>query len=130
MEDHLPLVTRGLSKSYRVGHIRQSRRPALHDLDLEVLEGEILGYVGPNGSGKTTTLKLLTGLLAPDRGEAQFFGLPLADRAWRSSRTFDLVLFPGLGHSIQGPGARVQVFQRIADFFEKHLRPMTNSQPR
>ena len=83
MEDHLPLVTRGLSKSYRVGHIRQSRRPALHDLDLEVLEGEILGYVGPNGSGKTTTLKLLTGLLAPDRGEAQFFGLPLADRAWR-----------------------------------------------
>jgi ABC-2 type transport system ATP-binding protein len=81
--EHLPLVTRGLCKSYRVGHIRQSRRPALHDLDLEVLQGEILGYVGPNGSGKTTTLKLLTGLLAPDRGEAEFFGLPLADRAWR-----------------------------------------------
>jgi ABC-2 type transport system ATP-binding protein len=66
-----------------VGHIRQSRRPALLDLDLEVLPGEVLGYVGPNGSGKTTTLKLLTGLLAPDRGEARFFGHPLAERGWR-----------------------------------------------
>ena len=64
-----PIVTRGLSKSYRVGHVIQGRRPALQDLDLEVRRGEILGYVGPNGSGKTTTLKLLMGLLRPDRGE-------------------------------------------------------------
>jgi ABC-2 type transport system ATP-binding protein len=83
MEERAPLVTRGLSKSYRVGHIRQSLRPALVDLDLEVRRGEILGYVGPNGSGKTTTLKLLTGLLRPDRGEARVFGRPLEDRAWR-----------------------------------------------
>jgi ABC-2 type transport system ATP-binding protein len=83
MEEPAPLVTRGLSKSYRVGHIRQSLRPALVDLDLEVRPGEILGYVGPNGSGKTTTLKLLTGLLAPDAGEVRFFGVPLAARAWR-----------------------------------------------
>jgi len=77
------LVTRGLSKSYRTGHIIQGRRPALVDLDLEVRRGEILGYVGPNGSGKTTTLKLLTGLLRPDRGEAWVLGEPLASRAWR-----------------------------------------------
>jgi ABC-2 type transport system ATP-binding protein len=83
MGESAPLVTRGLSKSYRVGHIRQSRQPALVDLDLEVLPGEILGYVGPNGSGKTTTLKLLTGLLSPDRGEVRFFGQALADRSWR-----------------------------------------------
>jgi ABC-2 type transport system ATP-binding protein len=83
MDEPAPLVTRGLSKSYRVGHIRQSLRPALVDLDLEVRRGEILGYVGPNGSGKTTTLKLLTGLLRPDRGEALVFGLPLESRAWR-----------------------------------------------
>jgi ABC-2 type transport system ATP-binding protein len=56
------LVTTGLSKSYRTGHIIQGRRPALQDLDLEVQAGEIFGYVGPNGSGKTTTLKLLVGL--------------------------------------------------------------------
>ena len=81
--EEAPLVVRGLTKSYRVGHIRQSLRPALTDLDLDVRAGEILGYVGPNGSGKTTTLKLLTGLLRPDRGEARFFGLALGARAWR-----------------------------------------------
>lgn len=83
MEEPAPLVTRGLSKSYRVGHIRQSLRPALVDLDLEVYPGEILGYVGPNGSGKTTTLKLITGLLKPDAGEVRVFGAPLAERVWR-----------------------------------------------
>jgi ABC-2 type transport system ATP-binding protein len=77
------LVTRGLSKSYRTGHVIQGRRPALLDLDLDVWTGEILGYVGPNGSGKTTTLKLLVGLLKPDRGEARVLGEPLASRAWR-----------------------------------------------
>jgi len=83
MEEPGPLVTRGLTKSYRVGHIRQTLRPALADLDLEVRRGEILGYVGPNGSGKTTTLKLLIGLLKPDSGEVRFFGMPLGVRAWR-----------------------------------------------
>jgi ABC-2 type transport system ATP-binding protein len=78
-----PILTRGLTKSYRTGHVIQGRRPALQDLDLEVGRGEILGYVGPNGSGKTTTLKLLTGLLKPDRGEAFVLGEPLASRAWR-----------------------------------------------
>ena len=59
MPEPAALVTTGLSKSYRTGHIIQGRRPALQDLDLEVRDGEIFGYVGPNGSGKTTTLKLL-----------------------------------------------------------------------
>jgi ABC-2 type transport system ATP-binding protein len=77
------LVTTGLTKSYRTGHVIQGRRPALQDLDLEVRAGEIFGYVGPNGSGKTTTLKLLVGLLAPDRGDARVLGQPLASRAWR-----------------------------------------------
>jgi ABC-2 type transport system ATP-binding protein len=78
-----PLVVRGLSKSYRVGHVFQKRRPALQDLDLDVLRGEILGYVGPNGSGKTTTLKLIVGLLHPDRGEGWVLGEPLSARGWR-----------------------------------------------
>jgi ABC-2 type transport system ATP-binding protein len=61
----------------------QGRRPALLDLTLQVHRGEILGYVGPNGSGKTTTLKLLIGLLKPDRGQAFVLGEPAASRAWR-----------------------------------------------
>jgi ABC-2 type transport system ATP-binding protein len=78
-----PISIRGLTKSYRTGHVIQGRRLALADLDLELRRGEILGYVGPNGSGKTTTLKLLTGLLRPDRGEVSILGEPLSSRAWR-----------------------------------------------
>ena len=83
MTEPFAIVTKGLSKSYRTGHILQGRRPALQDLDLEVRTGEIFGYVGPNGSGKTTTLKLLVGLLKADRGDAQVLGEPLASRSWR-----------------------------------------------
>jgi ABC-2 type transport system ATP-binding protein len=77
------LATSGLTKSYKVGHIRRKLRPALRDLTLDVYRGEVFGYLGPNGSGKTTTLKVLTGLLFPDAGSAQVLGLPLADRRWR-----------------------------------------------
>jgi len=41
---------------------------AIHDLEFQVEEGEIIGLIGPNGSGKTTTLNLLTGFLKPDSG--------------------------------------------------------------
>jgi ABC-2 type transport system ATP-binding protein len=77
------LVVRGLRKSYKVGHVWQTRRLALDDLSLEVGLGEVFGYLGPNGSGKTTTLKVLFGLLSPDAGTATVLGLPLTDRTWR-----------------------------------------------
>jgi ABC-2 type transport system ATP-binding protein len=73
----------GLSKSYKVGHLRRALRPALLDLTLQVMAGEVFGYLGPNGSGKTTTLKLLMGLLYPDAGTARILGIPMAERAWR-----------------------------------------------
>ena len=47
---------------------------AICDLDFELAEGEILGLIGPNGSGKTTTLNLITGFLAPNRGKVIFQG--------------------------------------------------------
>jgi len=65
--------TRGLAKSYR--HPWSGKVvPGLEDLTLDVERGEVMGYLGPNGSGKTTTLKLLTGLLKPTRGEAWLLG--------------------------------------------------------
>ena len=79
----LALELRGLTKSYRIGHIRQKLRPVLKGVDLAVRRAEIFGYLGPNGCGKTTTLKLLMGLLRPDAGSATILGLPLSDRAWR-----------------------------------------------
>ena len=48
---------------------------ALDALDLEVQEGEVVGYLGPNGAGKTTTIRLLLGLARPTSGQAEIFGL-------------------------------------------------------
>jgi ABC-2 type transport system ATP-binding protein len=48
---------------------------ALSNLDLEVQEGEVVGYLGPNGAGKTTTIRLLLGLVRPNAGRAEIFGL-------------------------------------------------------
>jgi ABC-2 type transport system ATP-binding protein len=74
---------RDLAKSFRTGHLRAVYRPALKGLTFSVSRGEIFGYLGPNGSGKTTTLKILVGLLFPDRGSATILGHPLASREWR-----------------------------------------------
>jgi ABC-2 type transport system ATP-binding protein len=77
------LDIRGLSKAYRVGHIRGKPKPALVDLTLTVPVGEVFGYLGPNGSGKTTTLKILTGLVFPDAGTASVLGRRYDERAAR-----------------------------------------------
>ena len=60
--------TQQLSKRY-------GERFALKSLDLELREGDVLGYLGPNGAGKTTTIRLLLGLIAPTSGSATLFGL-------------------------------------------------------
>jgi ABC-2 type transport system ATP-binding protein len=72
-----------LTKSYRVGFLGRQRRLALEGLDLTIPRGEVFGYLGPNGSGKTTTLKILMGLVRADSGEARVLGRPLSDRDWR-----------------------------------------------
>lgn len=50
------------------------RTPALEAVDLVVREGDFLGIIGPNAGGKTTLLKVILGLLRPDRGEVRIFG--------------------------------------------------------
>ena len=71
---------RNLTKVYRDFWGREKVR-ALKALDLDVRRGEIFGLLGPNGSGKTTTIKLLLGLLFPTSGEALVFGRPATDVA-------------------------------------------------
>ena len=67
------IETRALSKVYRDFWGRPKVR-ALKALDLDVQRGEVFGLLGPNGSGKTTTIKLLLGLLFPTEGQALVFG--------------------------------------------------------
>jgi ABC-2 type transport system ATP-binding protein len=72
MDRRAAIHTEGLSKSY-------GDTLALDGLDLVVGEGEVYGYLGPNGSGKTTTIRLLLGLHRPTSGRAELFGID----AWR-----------------------------------------------
>jgi len=78
MENSVVIQTRNLSKVYRDFWGRQKVR-ALKALDLEIRQGEIFGLLGPNGSGKTTTIKLLLGLLFPSSGEALVMGKQASD---------------------------------------------------
>ena len=73
MQSEVVIETRNLSKVYRDFWGRQKVR-ALKALDLEVRRGEVFGLLGPNGSGKTTTIKLLLGLLYPTSGQALVLG--------------------------------------------------------
>src|SRR5437660_4776208 len=66
---------RKLTKIYRDFWGRE-KKVALRALNLQVYRGEIFGLLGPNGSGKTTTIKLLLGLLFPTDGDALVFGMP------------------------------------------------------
>ncbi len=78
MSNEVIVETRNLSKVYRDFWGRQKVR-ALKALDLEIRRGEIFGLLGPNGSGKTTTIKLLLGLLFPTSGQALVFGRDATD---------------------------------------------------
>jgi len=80
MSEEIVVQTRSLSKVYRDFWGRQKVR-ALKALDLEVHRGEVFGLLGPNGSGKTTTIKLILGLLFPTSGEALIFGKNSSDVA-------------------------------------------------
>ena len=62
------VVTRGLTKRY-------GSTLALDRLDLRVAAGEVYGFLGPNGSGKTTTIRCLLGLHRPTAGGATLFGI-------------------------------------------------------
>jgi len=63
----IAIDVKGLSKSFE-------GREVVHDLSMQVKRGTIYGFLGPNGSGKTTTIRMLCGLLTPDSGEGTCLG--------------------------------------------------------
>jgi len=66
------ISARGLTRSFG-SHI------AVNGIDLELRRGEVLGFLGPNGAGKTTTMQMLTGNLAPSRGEVSICGIDIME---------------------------------------------------
>lgn len=84
-----PLVrTRGLTKRFR-------RAVVVDGVDLRVPGGAVYGFLGPNGSGKTTTIRMLLGLIRPVAGEVELLGLPVPARAAE--------VLPRVGSLVEGP---------------------------
>jgi ABC-2 type transport system ATP-binding protein len=84
-------------------HRRLGRSPALAGLDLTIEEGELYGLIGPNGAGKTTALRVVLGLLRPDRGEVSLLGSdPHSGRRGRGRRVGSLVDGPALHPRLTG----------------------------
>ena len=75
----LAIDVRGLTKRY-------GERTVVDHVDLQVGAGRICGFLGPNGSGKTTTIRMLCGLLKPDAGEGTCLGLDLIRQARQIKR--------------------------------------------
>ena len=65
---------------------------AVKGIDLEIKEGEMVGFIGPNGAGKTTTLKMLSGVLYRSSGDLSVLGFNPADRKPEFQKQFALVL--------------------------------------
>ncbi|MDD2755499.1 MAG: ABC transporter ATP-binding protein [Methanothrix sp.] len=59
--------------------ICRAEHAVLEDINLELVAGDFLGLIGPNGGGKSTLLKVMLGLIKPDRGSIALFGLPPAE---------------------------------------------------
>ncbi|HEX7898783.1 MAG TPA: ABC transporter ATP-binding protein [Planctomycetota bacterium] len=72
------IETRDLSKVYK-DFWGRPRHKGLDGLSISIEAGEVFGLIGPNGSGKTTTFKLLLGLIFPTSGEAKLLGKPPTD---------------------------------------------------
>src|SRR5436189_6448748 len=79
MSDGLAIDVRGMTK--RFGPLT-----AVDQIDLQVRSGEICGFLGPNGSGKTTTLRMLCGLLTPDSGSGHCLGFDILTQSFQIKR--------------------------------------------
>ena len=84
----LAIQSSGLSKRF-------GRQVAVNAVDLAVPRGSVYGFLGPNGSGKTTTIRMLLGLIAPSAGGHRLLDEPMPDRAG--------AVLPRVGALVEGP---------------------------
>jgi ABC-2 type transport system ATP-binding protein len=83
------LASRGLTKRYGSGQL------AVDGIDLTVPAGSVYGFLGPNGSGKTTTIRMLLGLIRPTAGTHEVLGMPMPDAQAEA--------LPLVGSLVEGP---------------------------
>ena len=113
-----PVVTSGLTKRFR-------RQVAVDRIDLEVPAGAVYGFLGPNGSGKTTTIRMLLGLISPTAGEISLLGswMPSAARTVLR-RVGSLVEGPAFHPYLSGRAnlARLDAADRFSDAHSSQRR--------
>ncbi len=85
----LAIESSGLTKRFRSGQV------AVDSIDLAVPHGSVYGFLGPNGSGKTTTIRLLLGLIRPTAGAHRLLGVPMPGGAKQA--------LPRIGALVEGP---------------------------
>ncbi|VTR78340.1 ABC transporter ATP-binding protein [Cellulomonas hominis] len=88
-DDGLAVRTAGLTKRFRSGQV------AVDGIDLAVPRGAVYGFLGPNGSGKTTTIRMLLGLARPTAGRAWLLGAAIPEESVR--------VLPRVGALVEGP---------------------------
>src|ERR1700754_3052200 len=78
-ESDIVIDVEGLTKSF-------DGRTVVHDVSMQVKRGTIYGFLGPNGSGKTTTIRMLCGLLTPDSGHGTCLGYDILTESEKIKR--------------------------------------------
>ena len=113
-----PVLTRGLTKQFR-------RQTAVDAVDLEVPAGAVYGFLGPNGSGKTTTIRMLLGLVRPTAGSVELLGLPMPERGGEALRR--------VGALVEGPAFHPYLSGRAnlarLDAADRHSDARTSARP-
>ena len=89
---------------------------AVKDVNLEINQGEIVGFLGPNGAGKTTTLKMLSGILYPTSGEAYVLGFTPFERKAEMLRQISLVM--GNKNQLWWDLPAIDSFQVLKELYE------------
>ena len=82
------ITTSGLTKRF-------GKQVAVDRVDLQVPSGSVFGFLGPNGSGKTTSIRMLLGLITPTAGAIEIFGQAMPDRLRQ--------VLPRVGALVEGP---------------------------
>lgn len=115
---------------YAIETMRLSRRfgdiLAVDQLDLHVPQGSIYGFLGPNGSGKTTTIRMLIGLIQADQGRVQIFNLQLEKQRLAALRQIGaLVELPSLYPHLTG-WENLEVTRRLVNVNRSHIDRVLN----
>lgn len=113
----LAISTEGLTKRF-------GSQTVVDNVDLQVPAGSVFGFLGPNGSGKTTTIRMLLGLLTPNSGSVSLLGRPIPSQS--------MAVLPDVGSLIDGPACYPwltgrQNLERL-DAFGPHAQPATREQ--